>query len=120
MGGLVARRAVERLGPRLRGLPACRTVPLSASRPVRDREQHHAALVEHQRRWAEALPDSWFETVDSGHFIQAEQPGIVADQVRHLLDRAPRPERPTGLTPPCHPHLPPGGIPEADRPLGPL
>ncbi|MEU4586103.1 PP2C family protein-serine/threonine phosphatase [Kitasatospora aureofaciens] len=43
------------------------------------------------------------------------------DFVDALADhRAPRPERPTGLTPPCHPHLPPGGIPEADRPLGPL
>ncbi|MBL1088050.1 MULTISPECIES: alpha/beta fold hydrolase [Streptomyces] len=72
MGELVARRAAESLGPRLRGL---------------------AVIAERQRRWVETLPDGRFEEVDSGHFIQAEQPGIVADEVGHLLDRAP--DRPT-------------------------
>ncbi|UKY48040.1 alpha/beta fold hydrolase [Streptomyces inhibens] len=71
------------------GLPTCPTVLLSASRPVKGREQQHAAIAEHQRRWVETLPDGRFEGVDSGHFIQAAQPGIVADKVGHLLDRAP-------------------------------
>ncbi|MQS16939.1 hypothetical protein F7Q99_33310 [Streptomyces kaniharaensis] len=84
-------KAVAEAIPRFRaeppGLPTCRTVLLSASRPEKGRERHHAALAEHQRRWAETLPDGRFETVDSGHFIQAEQPGIVADRVRELFPR---------------------------------
>ncbi|WEB38067.1 alpha/beta hydrolase [Streptomyces yunnanensis] len=71
------------------GLPECPTVLLSASRPARGREQQHAALAEHQRRWVETLPDGRFEAVDSGHFVQAEQPAIVADRIGHFLDRAP-------------------------------
>ncbi|WP_190132335.1 alpha/beta fold hydrolase [Streptomyces mashuensis] len=72
------------------GLPACPTVLLSASRAVKGRERQHALIAEHQRRWAQALPDGRFEEVDSGHFIQAEQPAIVADKVGHLLDRTGR------------------------------
>lgn len=71
------------------GLPTCPTVLLSASRPTRGRQQQQAIIAEHQRRWVEALPDGRFEEVDSGHFIQAERPEIVADEVGHLLDRAP-------------------------------
>ncbi|MFG3117681.1 alpha/beta fold hydrolase [Streptomyces sp. NPDC048197] len=76
------------------GLPACPTVLLSASRAAKGRQQQQTVIAEHQRRWVDALPDGRFEEVDSGHFIQAEQPGIVADEVGHLLDREPdRPAR---------------------------
>ncbi|MEU5431838.1 alpha/beta hydrolase [Streptomyces sp. NPDC020719] len=68
-------------------LPTCPTILLSASRSQRGRARHHAALTEHRRRWAESLPDGRFETVDSGHLIQAEQPGIVADWVERLGGR---------------------------------
>ncbi|WP_328390394.1 alpha/beta hydrolase [Streptomyces sp. NBC_00400] len=71
------------------GHPTCPTVLLSASRPVKGREQQHAVIAEHQRRWTETLPDGRFEEVDSGHFIQAEQPGVVADRVTRLLGRTP-------------------------------
>ncbi|MFF2810387.1 alpha/beta fold hydrolase [Streptomyces sp. NPDC058000] len=70
-------------------LPTCPTVLLSASRPAKGRAQQHAALAEHQRRWIDTLPDGRFEEVDSGHFVQAERPGTVADRVGHLLDRVP-------------------------------
>jgi hypothetical protein len=36
----------------------------------------------HQRRWFESLPNGSFEPVDSSHFIQAEQPEIVAENIR--------------------------------------
>lgn len=38
-----------------------------------------------QRRYTESLPEGAFEIVDSRHFIQAEQPAIVADQASRLL-----------------------------------
>ncbi|MFD8325382.1 alpha/beta fold hydrolase [Streptomyces lydicus] len=85
-------RAVAAAIPQLRAeppaLPSCPTVLLSASRPVKGRERQHAVIAEYQRRWVETLPDGRFEEVDSGHFIQAEQPGIVADRVGELLDGA--------------------------------
>ncbi|GGV00276.1 hydrolase or acyltransferase of alpha/beta superfamily protein [Streptomyces albospinus] len=84
-------RAVAAAIPRLRAeppaLPACPTVLLSASRPAKGRGQQHAVIAEHQRRWAETLPDGRFEEVDSGHLVQAERPEAVAAGVRHLLDR---------------------------------
>ncbi|MFI9359377.1 alpha/beta fold hydrolase [Streptomyces lydicus] len=55
---------------------------------MKGREQQHAVIAEHQRRWVETLPDGRFEEIDSGHSIQAEQPGIVADRVGDLLGRA--------------------------------
>ncbi|GAA3510167.1 pimeloyl-ACP methyl ester carboxylesterase [Streptosporangium album] len=67
--------------------PACPTVLLSASRPLR-RGGNQQAIAEHQRRWVQTLPDGHFELVDSSHFIQAGQPRLVADRVHHLLDRA--------------------------------
>ncbi|SOE15047.1 Pimeloyl-ACP methyl ester carboxylesterase [Streptomyces sp. 2323.1] len=86
-------KAVAAAIPQLRAeppvLPTCPTVLLSASRPVKGREQQHAALAEHQRRWVQTLPEGRFEEVDSGHFIQAEQPGTVANWGENLLDRAP-------------------------------
>ncbi|MFE4515571.1 alpha/beta fold hydrolase [Kitasatospora sp. NPDC056783] len=83
--------AVAAAIPRFRaeppGLPTCPTVLLSASRPAKGRERQHAAITEHQRRWVETLPDGRFEEVDSAHFIQAEQPGVVAERITSLLDR---------------------------------
>jgi pimeloyl-ACP methyl ester carboxylesterase len=70
-------------------LPACPTVLLSASRPLR-RGGNQQLIAEYQRRYVETLPDGRFEEVDSSHFIQAEQPGIVANGVRQLFDRANR------------------------------
>jgi pimeloyl-ACP methyl ester carboxylesterase len=87
-------RAVAAAIPQFRaeppGPPACPTVLLSASRPRKGREQQHAAIARHQRQWTETLPDGRFEEVDSGHFIQAEQPGMVADWAGQLMDRARR------------------------------
>jgi pimeloyl-ACP methyl ester carboxylesterase len=67
--------------------PACPTVVLSASRPLR-RGENRSLIAEHQRRYVRTLPDGRFEEADSSHFIQAEQPAIVADRIRHLLSRA--------------------------------
>jgi pimeloyl-ACP methyl ester carboxylesterase len=64
--------------------PACPTIVLSASRPLR-RGSDQQLIAEHQRRYVEALPNGRFEQVESSHFIQAEQPQIVADRIRELL-----------------------------------
>ncbi|MFF4619319.1 alpha/beta fold hydrolase [Nonomuraea jabiensis] len=66
-------------------LPACPTIVLSAGHAERGRERQHAANREHQRRYAETLPDGRHEDVDSGHFVQAEQPRLIADRIRQLL-----------------------------------
>ncbi|MGI8557057.1 MAG: alpha/beta fold hydrolase, partial [Solirubrobacteraceae bacterium] len=84
-------------------LPTCPTVLLSASRPLRRRQNQHL-IAEHQRRYVETLPDGRFEEIESSHFIQAEQPGLVADRVRDLLDRANGPGPLVGLTPPPTQH----------------
>jgi pimeloyl-ACP methyl ester carboxylesterase len=84
-------------------LPACPAILLSASRPLR-RRGNQRLIAEHQRRYVETLPDGRFEEVDSSHFVQAEQPGIVADRVGYLLDRASRaaaPGLPDGPAPPA-------------------
>ncbi len=101
-------KAVAAAIPRFRseppGLPECPTVLLSASRPEKGRDRQHAIIAEHQRRWVQTLPDGRFEEADSGHFIQAEQPGIVADRVGHLLGRTSRtgaPSRPDSSAPPA-------------------
>ncbi|MYT29581.1 MULTISPECIES: alpha/beta hydrolase [unclassified Streptomyces] len=83
-------KAVAAAIPQLRAeppaLPTCPTILLSASRPEKGRERNHAVLAEHQRRWAQSLPDGHFEEVDSGHFIQAEQPQTVAARIARLLN----------------------------------
>jgi pimeloyl-ACP methyl ester carboxylesterase len=68
--------------------PKCPTILLSAARPPKNttRAQRQAEGREHQRRYAENLPDGRYEEVDSGHFVQAEQPRLVADRTRQLLD----------------------------------
>ncbi|MER6004337.1 alpha/beta hydrolase [Nonomuraea angiospora] len=66
-------------------LPTCSTIVLSVTRAERGRERQHAANREHQRCYAETLPDGRHEDVASGHFIQAEQPRLIADRTRQLL-----------------------------------
>jgi pimeloyl-ACP methyl ester carboxylesterase len=66
-------------------LPNCPTIVLSAGRPAKGRERQNAAIREHQRRYADGLPDGRYETVDSAHFIQAEQPQLVATRIQQLL-----------------------------------
>jgi pimeloyl-ACP methyl ester carboxylesterase len=66
-------------------LPKCPTIVLSAARPARGRERQNALTQAYQRRYADGLPDGCFESVDSGHLVPAEQPGLVADRVRQLL-----------------------------------
>ncbi|MBD0746694.1 hypothetical protein BG418_34235 [Streptomyces sp. CBMA152] len=87
-------KAVAAAIPRFRAEPPdpprCRTLLLSPSRPQTGRARHHAALTAHQRRWAKSLPDGQFESVNSGHIIQAEQSTIVANRIKHLLDHASR------------------------------
>lgn len=68
-------------------LPECPTVLVSADKPMR-RGGNQDVLAEYQRRYVETLPDGRFEQVDSKHFVQAEQPEIVADRIRTLLDLA--------------------------------
>lgn len=86
--------AVHQFRAKPPSLPACPVVLLSPSRPLRRGEPRNL-IAEHQRRYIRALPDGRFEEVDSAHFIQAERPEIVADQVRRLLGRA-GPHAPTG------------------------
>jgi pimeloyl-ACP methyl ester carboxylesterase len=64
--------------------PTCPTILLSATRAARGREQR-TAIRQHQRRYVESLPDGRFEDVDSAHFIQAEQPQVVAEAALRLL-----------------------------------
>ncbi|MFC4121912.1 alpha/beta fold hydrolase [Nonomuraea zeae] len=82
-------RAVAAAIPQFRArppqLPKCPTIMLSAAHAAKGRERQNAAIREHQRRYAESLPDGRWEEVASGHFIQAEQPDLVADRVRRLL-----------------------------------
>jgi pimeloyl-ACP methyl ester carboxylesterase len=85
-------RAVATAVRRYRGQPprppTCPTILLAPTRPPKNatRSRRQAEGREHQRRYAENLPDGRYEEVDSGHFIQAEQPHIVADRTRQLLD----------------------------------
>jgi pimeloyl-ACP methyl ester carboxylesterase len=82
-------RAVAAAIPRFRArppeLPKCPTVVLSAGRAARGREAQGAAIREHQRRYADRLPDGRYESVDAAHLVQAEQPGLVAARIRELL-----------------------------------
>jgi pimeloyl-ACP methyl ester carboxylesterase len=65
-------------------LPKCPVIVLSAAR-ASGRKRHHAALCEHQRRYAESLADGQFEIAESAHLIMAEQPRLVADKACQLL-----------------------------------
>jgi pimeloyl-ACP methyl ester carboxylesterase len=66
-------------------LPKCPTIVLSVARAAKGRERQHAAICEHQRRYAESLPDGRYEIVDSAHLIQAEQPQLLAARIQQLL-----------------------------------
>ncbi|MBE1493834.1 pimeloyl-ACP methyl ester carboxylesterase [Amycolatopsis lexingtonensis] len=85
-------RAVAAAIPEFRArpprLPGCPTIVLSATRAAKGRERQNAAIREHQRRYADSLPDGRFEEVDSAHFIQAEQPELVGSRIRELLETA--------------------------------
>jgi pimeloyl-ACP methyl ester carboxylesterase len=82
-------RAVAAAIPKFRAqpprLPKCPTIVLSAARAAKGREPQNASMNEHQRRYADSLPDGRHELVDSAHFIQAEQPRLVATRIRQLL-----------------------------------
>lgn len=66
-------------------LPKCPTIVLSAARAAKGRERQNAATREHQRRYADSLPDGRYEGVDSAHFIQAEQPQLIVTRIQQLL-----------------------------------
>ncbi|WP_027342117.1 alpha/beta fold hydrolase [Hamadaea tsunoensis] len=68
--------------------PACPAILLSAAKPAKGRERQNALTREHQRRYAESLPDCRYESVDSAHLVQAEQPELVAARIRELLAHA--------------------------------
>lgn len=82
-------RAVAAAIPQFRAqspqLPKCPTIVLSAARAAKGRERQNAAIREHQRRYADSLPDGRYEGADSAHFIQAEQPQLVATRIQQLL-----------------------------------
>jgi hypothetical protein len=77
MGGLVARRAAERLGPRLRGLILIDPTPETSS--ICDNWDQRLP------KYAEGLPDGRFKSVDSAHLMQAEQPQLIATEILQLL-----------------------------------
>jgi pimeloyl-ACP methyl ester carboxylesterase len=45
-------------------------------------------MSEHQRRYADSLPDGRHEVAESGHLIQAEQPRLLATLIQELLQAA--------------------------------
>ena len=65
--------------------PTCPTIVLSTDHATKGRERQHSANREHQHRYADSLPDGRYESVDSAHLIQAEQPQLVATRIRQLL-----------------------------------
>lgn len=73
--------------------PQCPVIVLAAGRPTRERP-HEIAFVasaqEHDRRYADSLPNGHFESVDSAHLMQAEQPQLIASRIRQLLQPAGR------------------------------
>src|SRR5215467_1898276 len=82
-------RAVAAAIPQFRAQPPqpprCPTILLSAARAPKRRVRLYAAIREHQRRYAESLPDGRYDDVASAHFIQAEQPQLVAARTLQLL-----------------------------------
>jgi pimeloyl-ACP methyl ester carboxylesterase len=66
-------------------LPDCPTAVLSVARADRGRERQVAANREHQRRYADRLPDGRYEVVDSAHLIQAGQPQLLATRIQELF-----------------------------------
>jgi pimeloyl-ACP methyl ester carboxylesterase len=66
-------------------VPKCPTIVLSVARAEKGRERQHAANVEHQRRYADGLPDGRYQVADSAHLVQGEQPQFLAALVKQLL-----------------------------------
>jgi pimeloyl-ACP methyl ester carboxylesterase len=85
-------RAVAAAIPRFRAepphLPQCPTTVLSVTRAAKGREGQHASICEHQRRYADSLPDGRYEVVESAHLVQAEQPQLLAARIQELLQAA--------------------------------
>lgn len=85
--------AITQFRERPPAAPRCPVIVLAANRPVRDRP-HDVAFVasalEHDRAYAESLPDGRFESVDSAHLMQAEQPELIARRIRELFQPAGR------------------------------
>lgn len=83
--------AIEQFRQRPPAPPTCPVVLLAAARPTKQ-APHQIAVVtagqEHNRRYAESLPDGRFESVDSAHLMQAEQPQVIADRILELLQTA--------------------------------
>lgn len=67
--------------------PTCPTILISAGRPEKGRERQNQSAQEHQRLYAQSLPNGRYESVDSNHLVQAEQPQTVADRLLTLLQR---------------------------------
>jgi pimeloyl-ACP methyl ester carboxylesterase len=68
--------------------PHCPVRLLAAARPAKQRAhqiEFVASAQEHDRRYIESLPDARFESVDSAHLMQAEQPQLIAAHVRELV-----------------------------------
>ncbi|WP_051166460.1 alpha/beta fold hydrolase [Amycolatopsis orientalis] len=89
----IVAEGIRQLRARPPRLPECPTIVLSAGRAAKGRERQNAAIREHQRRYAQTLPAGRHETVDSAHFVHAEQPRLVAARIRGLL---PAPGHPAG------------------------
>jgi pimeloyl-ACP methyl ester carboxylesterase len=66
-------------------LPKCPALVLSVARAAKGRERQHALIREHQRRYADTLPDGRYEVVDSAHLVMAEQPQLVAGRIQQFL-----------------------------------
>ncbi|HEX4400833.1 MAG TPA: hypothetical protein VHZ98_05875, partial [Galbitalea sp.] len=56
-----------------------------AGRPEKGRERQNALAREYQRRYADSLPNGRYESVDSAHLIQAEQPELLAIRIQQLI-----------------------------------
>ncbi|MEW9527184.1 alpha/beta fold hydrolase [Microbispora sp. NPDC049125] len=77
--------AIPRFRARPPALPRCEALVLSAGHTPKGKAEIYTGIREHQRRYAESLPDGRCEVIDSGHFIQAEQPHVVAAALGRLL-----------------------------------
>ncbi|MFJ9371338.1 alpha/beta fold hydrolase [Nocardia sp. NPDC101769] len=65
--------------------PKCPVVLLSAGRVPRGAGKYLTDIQEHQRQYVDALQNARFETADSMHIIQAEQPELVSSRIREFL-----------------------------------
>jgi pimeloyl-ACP methyl ester carboxylesterase len=65
--------------------PTCPVVLLAAQRTFGAGSSEARDLERRQLEYVATLPNGRFERVDSGHLVQAEQPGLVAERVRQLV-----------------------------------